>query len=208
MRHTLTDRQQQLLDYIEREVNNTGVPPSIRQIGTALGISSTNGVRWHLRTLEKKGYIHRTLRTSRGITTLNRLRRAVSSPPHNSVTIPILGRVTAGKPILAVENHEGSLTVDTSFVKGSDVFALRVEGDSMIGAGILDGDYVVVRPQQGAQNGDIVVALLEDEVTVKRLYREANGIRLQPENPRLVPILVPDVQVCGKVIALVRPHVN
>jgi repressor LexA len=208
MRDTLTDRQQQLLDYIEREVNNTGVPPSIRQIGTALGISSTNGVRWHLRTLEKKGYIHRTLRTSRGITTMNRSRRAVSSAPPNSVTIPILGRVTAGKPILAVENHEGSLTVDTSFVKGGNVFALRVEGDSMIGAGILDGDYVVVRPQQGAQNGDIVVALLEDEVTVKRLYREANGIRLQPENPRLAPIVVPDVQVCGKVIALVRPHVN
>jgi repressor LexA len=208
MRNTLTDRQQQLLDYIEREVNNTGVPPSIRQIGTALGISSTNGVRWHLRTLEKKGYIHRTLRTSRGITTLNRTRRTPSSPARNSVTIPILGRVTAGKPILAVENHEGTLTVDTSFAKGNDVFALRVEGDSMIGAGILDGDYVVVRPQQGAENGDIVVALLEDEVTVKRLYRESNGIRLQPENPRLAPILVPDVQVCGKVIALVRPHVN
>jgi len=208
MRHRLTERQQQLLDYIEHEVNSTGVPPSIRQIGTALGISSTNGVRWHLRTLEKKGYIQRTLRTSRGITTLHRSRRAVPAAPQHGTSIPILGRVTAGKPILAVENHEGSLAVDTSFAKGADVFALRVEGDSMIGAGILDGDYVVVRPQQGAQNGDIVVALLEDEVTVKRLYREADGIRLQPENPRLSPIFVPDVQVCGKVIALVRPHVH
>jgi repressor LexA len=208
MKDKLTERQQQLLNYIEHEVNSTGVPPSIRQIGTALGISSTNGVRWHLRTLEKKGYIHRTLRTSRGITTLNRSRRAVPTAPANSRSIPILGRVTAGKPILAVENHEGSLTIDASFVKGSDVFALRVEGDSMTGAGILDGDLVLVRPQQGAQNGDIVVALLEDEVTVKRLYREANGIRLQPENPRLEPLLVPDVQICGKVIALVRPHIH
>lgn len=208
MRDKLTERQQQLLSYIEHEVNSTGVPPSIRQIGTALGISSTNGVRWHLRTLEKKGYIQRTLRTSRGITTLNRSRRSVPAAASNSTTIPILGRVTAGKPILAVENREGSLTVDTSFVKGSDVFALRVEGDSMIGAGILDGDLVVVRPQQGAQNGDIVVALIEDEVTVKRLYREANGIRLQPENPRLSPLFVPDVQICGKVIALIRPHIH
>ena len=208
MRDTLTRRQQQLLNYIEQEVSSTGIPPSIRQIGTALGISSTNGVRWHLRTLEKKGYIHRTLRTSRGITTLNRSRRSAPPATANSRTIPILGRVTAGKPILAVENHEGSLTVDTGFVKGSDVFALRVEGDSMIGAGILDGDLVVVRPQQGAQNGDIVVALLEDEVTVKRLYREANGIRLQPENPRLSPLFVPDVQICGKVVALIRPHIH
>jgi repressor LexA len=209
MRPQLTARQQQILDYIDHEVRTTGVPPSIRQIGTALGISSTNGVRTHLKALEKKGYIHRNLRTSRGIATLDRLQRLAAAVLPEAIEVPILGRVTAGMPILAVENREGSLSLDPSLVKGDDTFALRIEGDSMVGAGILDGDYVLVRPQQSAQNGDVVVALLEeDEVTVKRFYREADGIRLQPENPRLGPIHVPDVRICGKVVALVRPSVH
>lgn len=209
MRPTLTARQQEILDYIEQLVRTTGYPPSIRQIGTALGISSTNGVRAHLTALEKKGYIHRSLRTSRGIAMLDRVKRVISATTQEAVSIPILGRVTAGMPILAVENHDGHLTLDPSLVKGDDVFALRVEGDSMIEAGILDGDYVLVRPQQGANNGDIVVALLEDdEVTVKRFYREADGIRLQPENARLAPLCVPDVSICGKVTGVIRTAVH
>jgi len=208
MRPLLTDRQREILNYIEREVRTTGVPPSIRQIGVALGISSTNGVRAHLQALEKKGYIHRSSRTSRGIASLDRLRRTATRAPHETVAIPILGHVTAGQPILAVENRDGVLHLDPSLVKGTDTFALRIEGDSMIGAGILDGDYVLVRPQQSADNGDIVVALLEDSVTVKRFYREAAGFRLQPENPRLAPIYVSDVQICGKVMALIRPSVH
>ena len=209
MRPKLTARQQQLLNYIEQEVSTTGVPPSIRQIGVALGITSTNGVRSHLKALEKKGYIHRSLRTSRGIAMLDRIRRVTSEALHEAMEVPILGRVTAGTPILAVENRDGSLRLDPSLVKGADTFALRVEGDSMIEAGILDGDYVLVRPQQGADNGDIVVALLEeDEVTVKRFYRETNGVRLQPENPRMAPIRVPEVRICGKVTGLIRPTVH
>ena len=207
MRPTLTERQQEILDFIENVVKTTGFPPSIRQIGEALGISSTNGVRAHLKALEKKGYIHRSLRTSRGIAMLDQVQRVVSTV-QNSVAVPILGQVTAGTPILAVENYDGHLTVDPSLVKGENVFALRVEGDSMVEAGILDGDYVLVRPQQSANNGDIVVALLEDEVTVKRFYKESNGIRLQPENARLEPILISDVGICGKVTGLIRTDVH
>ncbi len=208
MRPTLTDRQQEMLDYIEHVVITTGFPPSIRQMGEALGISSTNGVRAHLKALEKKGYIHRSLRTSRGIAMLDRVKRVVSAVAPEAVSVPILGRVTAGMPILAVENYDGNLILDPSLVKGDDVFALRVEGDSMIEAGILDGDYVLVRPQQSADNGDIIVALLEDEVTVKRFYQEADGIRLQPENARMEPIHVPDVGICGKVTGLIRTTVH
>ncbi len=208
MRPALTARQQEILDYIEHVVSTTGYPPSIRQIGEALRISSTNGVRAHLQALEKKEYIHRSLRTSRGIAMLDHVKRVVSTTAQEAVAVPILGRVTAGMPILAVENHDGHLTLDPSLVKGDDVFALRVEGDSMIEAGILDGDYVLVRPQQGAANGDIVVALLDDEVTVKRFFREADGIRLQPENARLTPVRVPDVSICGKVTGLIRTTVH
>jgi repressor LexA len=159
--------------------------------------------------LEKKGYIHRSLRTSRGIAMLDRVKRVTTKVLQEAVEVPVLGRVTAGAPILAVENREGQLRLDPSLVRGADTFALRVEGDSMIEAGILDGDYVLVRPQQSAENGDIVVALLNDEeVTVKRFYREANGFRLQPENTRMTPIRVPAVQICGKVTGLVRPSVH
>lgn len=207
MRPKLTARQQEMLDYIERETSSTGVPPSIRQIGTALGISSTNGVRLHLQALQKKGYIRRSQRTSRGIVSLNRLSTAASPSRSTSVDIPILGRVAAGTPIMAAENHEGSLTLDATLIKNQESFALRVNGDSMINAGILDGDIVVVRLQQGADNGDIVVARVGEEATVKRFYREQDAIRLQPENPSLTPIYSTDVEICGKVIALVRPNV-
>ena len=196
-----------MLDYIERETSSAGVPPSIRQIGAAMGISSTNGVRLHLQALQKKGYIRRSQRTSRGIVSLNRLSNAVSLSCSTTVDIPILGRVAAGMPIMAAENREGSLTLNASMVKNQESFALRVTGDSMINAGILDGDIVVVRLQQGADNGDIVVALMGEEATVKRFYREKDKIRLQPENPTMEPIYSTDVDICGKVIALVRPHV-
>lgn len=208
MRPKLTARQQEILDYIERVVSTTGVPPSIRQIGAALGISSTNGVRSHLKALEKKGYIHRSLRTSRGIAMLDRIKQSATAALQETVEVPILGRVTAGMPILAVENRDGNLQLDPSLIKSSDTFALRVEGDSMIEAGIFDGDYVLVRPQPSAENGDIVVALLGDEVTVKRFFRETDGIRLQPENVNMAPIYASDVQICGKVTSLIRPAIH
>ena len=196
-----------MLDFIERETRSTGVPPSIRQIGAALGIRSTNGVRLHLQALQKKGYIRRSQRTSRGIVSLNRLAQVASAFRSSTVDVPVLGQVTAGTPIMAVENHEGSLTLDANLIKDQESFALKVRGDSMINAGILDGDIVVVRSQQGADNGDIVVALLGEEVTVKRFFQEKDNIRLQPENPAMAPIYSTDVEICGKVIALVRPHV-
>lgn len=208
MRPALTARQQEILDFIEQVISTTGYPPSIRQIGEALNISSTNGVRAHLKALEKKEYIHRSLRTSRGIAMLDQVKRVVSAASQEAIAVPILGRVTAGEPILAVENYDGHLSLDPSLAKNDDVFALRVEGDSMIDAGILDGDYVLVRPQDTARNGDIVVALIEDEVTIKRFYKEATGIRLQPENTRLEPIRVPNVNICGKVTGLIRTVVH
>ena len=208
MRPKLTARQQEMLDYIERESRSAGVPPSIRQIGTALGITSTNGVRLHLQALQKKGYIRRSQRTSRGIVSLNRTPITVSAPSPATVDIPILGRVAAGTPIMAAENHDGSLNIDASLISHQESFALRVSGDSMINAGILDGDIVVVRVQQGADNGDIVVALMDEEATVKRFYRENDAIRLQPENASMAPIYSVDVEICGKVVALVRPSVR
>ena len=208
MRPKLTARQQEMLDYIERETGLSGVPPSIRQIGTALGITSTNGVRLHLQALQKKGYIRRSQRTSRGIVSLNRPPHAASPAASATVDIPILGRVAAGTPIMAAENHEGSLNIDASLINNHESFALRVNGDSMVNAGILDGDIVVVRVQQGADNGDIVVALMDEETTVKRFYREKDAVRLQPENAAMPPIYSVDVEICGKVVALVRPHVR
>ncbi|GIX45837.1 MAG: LexA repressor [Candidatus Tectimicrobiota bacterium] len=204
MKPPLTARQRQILDFIAQVVAATGVPPSLRQIGEALGIRSTNGVRAHLKALEKKGYIRRATRTSRGIAVADRRPAAAA----DGVEVPILGRVTAGLPILAVENREGTLVVDPSLVKSPDTFALRIEGDSMVEAGIFDGDYVLVRPQAYADNGDIVVALLGDEVTVKRFYREAGSVRLQPANARLAPIRVSEVRICGKVTGLIRPRVQ
>lgn len=208
MRPKLTARQQEMLDYIERETRSAGVPPSIRQIGTALGITSTNGVRLHLQALQKKGYIRRSQRTSRGIVSLNRTAHTARATSPATVDIPILGRVAAGTPIMAAENHEGSLNIDASLISHQESFALRVNGDSMINAGILDGDIVVVRVQQGADNGDIVVALMDEEATVKRFYRENDAIRLQPENASMAPIYSVDVEICGKVVALVRPNVR
>ena len=208
MRTKLTARQQEMLDYIERETRSAGVPPSIRQIGAALGITSTNGVRLHLQALQKKGYIRRSQRTSRGIVSLNRTPHTALAPSSATVDIPILGRVAAGTPIMAAENHDGSLNIDASLISHQESFALRVNGDSMINAGILDGDIVVVRVQQGADNGDIVVALMDEEATVKRFYREKNAIRLQPENTSMSPIYSADVEICGKVVALVRPNVR
>lgn len=208
MRPKLTARQQEMLDYIERETRSAGVPPSIRQIGTALGITSTNGVRLHLQALQKKGYIRRSQRTSRGIVSLNRTAHTALATSPATVDIPILGRVAAGTPIMAAENHEGSLNIDASLISHQESFALRVNGDSMINAGILDGDIVVVRVQQGADNGDIVVALMDEEATVKRFYRENDAIRLQPENASMAPIYSVDVEICGKVVALVRPNVR
>ena len=197
---TLSPRQQDILDYIKTHIRTKSYPPSVREIGQAVGLSSSSTVHAHLRQLEQNGYIHRDPTKPRAIEILQEellLRKEM-------VNVPILGKITAGEPILAVENVEDVFPLPLEFVREDNSYILRVQGDSMIGAGIFDGDYIVVRQQNTAQNGEIVVALIEDEATVKRFFKEVDHIRLQPENPRLNPILTKEVSILGKVTGLLR----
>ncbi len=204
-KQVLTEKQRYIYEYISHMMRNTGCPPTLRQIGDKFDISSTNGVRCHLRALVKKGFIKRNAYTSRGIELLNSNFKSAFNK--EVFEIPVVGRVAAGTPILAVENIDDTLLLNRDLVKGEDLFALKIQGDSMIEAGILEGDYVLVRPQTTADNGTIIVALLEDEATVKTFYREPDGrIRLQPANVRLQPIVVDAAQVLGRVVGLVRTN--
>ncbi len=202
----LTERQQAIYDFIAHAIR-AGGPPTIREIMDVFGINSTNGVRTTLETLEKKGYIRRRARRSRGIELVDYVRPAVLSADLREV--PLIGRVAAGTPILATQNIENTLNVDASLVPASgDVFALRIHGESMCNAGILDGDIVIARQQDRAERGDIVVALLGDEATVKRYAPDPDSIRLLPENEAFDPIVVqPDADgfsIAGKVVGLMR----
>lgn len=200
MSDELSDRQRQVLDYIKQEIRRRGYPPSVREIGEALGLSSSSTVHGHLNRLEEKGLIRRDPTKPRAIEVLDE----DMLPSKPMVNLPIVGRVTAGTPILAVENIEDHFPLPLEFVRDEDSFILTVQGDSMIEAGILDGDYVLVRRQSFARNGDIVVALIEEEATVKRFFREGDHVRLQPENRFLEPIIVKDVNILGKVTGLFR----
>ncbi len=196
----LTPRQEKIFKFIKDEVRSKGYPPSVREIGEAVGLRSSSTVHAHLEKLEKKGYIRRDPTKPRAIEVLDE-----SVQDAYMVSLPVLGRVTAGQPILAQQNIEDFIDVPSQFVKpGASQFVLRVKGDSMVNAGILDGDLVLVRQQNQAENGEIIVALLEDEATVKRFFREEDTIRLQPENPAYAPIESPDVVVLGKVMAVFR----
>jgi repressor LexA len=201
----MTDRQRQVLDFIKAEVRRQGFPPTVRDIGEAVGLSSSSTVHAHLLALEAKGLIRRDPSKPRALEVLD---RDVSPRPPlvvgNVVELPVVGAVAAGTPILAAENIETTIPLPTEVVRDDSTFVLRVKGESMIDAGILDGDYVVVRQQSTADNGDIVVAMLEDEATVKRFYRETDRVRLQPENPTMDPIYARDVSVLGKVVAVFR----
>lgn len=192
----LNKSQQKILDYL-RERSQDGVPPSVREICAATGLKSTSTVHAHLKTLEENGFISRDAGLNRAIHI---------SGVERSVQVPVLGRVTAGLPILAVEDVEGYLPINESQSRGRELFALRVVGESMINAGILDGDYVVAHKTPVAENGDIVVALLEDEATVKRFFREDGHIRLQPENPDFQPIIAEQVVILGRVVSLIRNY--
>ena len=187
----LTERQAMVLSFISESINQRGYPPTIREIGEHLSIKSTNGVNDHLKALERKGYITREDMKSRA------LRPVDMNPPapaanDNLISVPLLGRVAAGAPILAYEDAEDTVRVDSFFLGsgGREVFALRVVGESMIEDGIHDGDYIFVRKQLTAQRGDTVVALIEDEATVKRYYPEGDRIRFQPANSAMKPIYV------------------
>lgn len=200
----LTRRQRQILDYIREQVRKKGYPPSVREIGAAVGLSSSSTVHGHLARLEQKGFIRRDPTKPRAIELLASLPGSGVTPPVSRVEVPVVGRVTAGEPILAVENIEETFPLPLDLARDQDLFMLRVRGESMIEAGIFDGDYVVVRKQQHADNGDIVVALLEDEATVKRFFRERDHVRLQPENPGMEPIRSREVEVLGKVVGVFR----
>ncbi|NLY51390.1 MAG: transcriptional repressor LexA [Firmicutes bacterium] len=200
----LTERQREVLEFIKERVREKGYPPSVREIGEAVGLRSSSTVHGHLRRLESKGYIRRDPTKPRAIEIIHDDEPAESPMIKDLVSVPLVGSVTAGQPILAVENIEDYVPLPRDFASDEATFMLRIKGDSMIDAGILDGDYVVVRQQPDATNGDIVVALLQDEATVKRFYREADHVRLQPENPLYDPIITTDVQILGKVIGVLR----
>ena len=200
----ITDKQREILEYIKNEILNRGFPPSVREICEAVELKSTSSVHAHLETLEKNGYIRRDPTKPRTIEILddnfNLLRREM-------VNVPVVGTVTAGQPILAVENIESYFPVPAEFMPNQQCFILNVQGESMVNAGILDGDQVLVQQQPDAQNGEIVVALLGEEATVKRFYKEKNCYRLQPENDAMEPIIVDSDQefkILGKVFGVFR----
>lgn len=198
----ITKKQEEILTYIKNEILNRGFPPSVREICEAVQLKSTSSVHAHLESLEKNGYIRRDPTKPRTIEILddnfNLTRREM-------VNVPIIGTVAAGQPILAVENIENYFPIPTEYMPNQQSFLLKVKGESMINAGILDGDHVLVKQQTTANNGDIVVALLEDSATVKTFYKENGHIRLQPENDALDPIIVHgDLQILGKVFGVFR----
>ncbi len=203
----LTDRQKSVLQTIREWIKEHGYPPTIREIGKRLGIRSLRGVTTHLDAIAKKGHLSRQ-RSARGI---RLLMESTASTVATAMHIPIIGRIAAGQPLLAQEQVEGHLAIDAKLLGKSPEsaahFALRVHGESMVNAGILDGDYVIVRQQPTVDDGEIVVALLGEEATVKRLFREQDSIRLQPEHPTMEPIIVTkpqSVEILGRVIAVFR----
>lgn len=206
MTKQITEKQQQILDYINNSISDKGYPPSVREICLAVGLKSTSTVHGYLQSLEKKGLIQRDPTKPRAVKVIGG--KTNKRPEYNTfrelVEVPIIGKVTAGQPILAIENIEDTVPLPLDFTQNGDAFILRVQGDSMIEAGILDRDFVVVRQQSTANNGEIVVAMLEDEATVKRFYREKTSVRLQPENPFMEPIYATNVSILGKVVGVFR----
>ena len=197
----ITEKQSQILEYIKSEILNKGYPPSVRDICTAVNLKSTSSVHSHLETLEKNGYIRRDPTKPRTIEIIddnfNLVRREV-------VNVPMVGTVAAGQPILAIENIDNYFPIPSEYMPNEETFMLKVKGESMINAGILDGDNILVKRQKTAKNGDMVVALVDDSATVKTFYKENGHIRLQPENDSMEPIILPDVEIIGKVFGVFR----
>lgn len=197
----ITEKQSQILEYIKSEILNKGYPPSVRDICQAVNLKSTSSVHSHLETLEKNGYIRRDPTKPRTIEILddnfNLVRREV-------VNVPMVGTVAAGQPILAIENIDNYFPIPSEYMPNEETFMLKVKGESMINAGILDGDNILVKRQNYAKNGDMVVALVEDSATVKTFYKEDGHIRLQPENDYMDPIILSDVEIIGKVFGVFR----
>ena len=197
----ISAKQQEILDYIKEEILKKGYPPAVREICEAVHLKSTSSVHSHLETLEKNGYIKRDPTKPRAIEVLDDSFHMIR---REMVNVPIIGRVAAGEPILAEQNIENYFPIPMEFMPNKQTFMLKVRGESMINAGIFDGDYVLVGEQETADNGEMVVALIEDGATVKTFYKEEGIIRLQPENDTMEPIIVPDCIILGKVIGVFR----
>ena len=197
----ISTKQKEILEFMKKEIVNKGYPPAVREICQAVHLKSTSSVHAHLEALEKNGYIRRDPAKPRAIeiidNSFNLTRREI-------VNVPVIGTVTAGQPILAVENIEGYFPVPMDYIPNTETFMLKVKGNSMVNAGIFDGDTILVQKQSHANNGDFVVALLEDSVTVKTFYKEETYYRLQPENNYMDPIYTSEVEILGKVIGLFR----
>lgn len=197
----ISAKQQEILEYIKSQILERGFPPSVRDICEAVHLKSTSSVHSHLETLEKNGYIRRDPTKPRAIEILD---DSFNFTRREMVNVPIVGRVAAGEPLLAEQNIEEYFPIPMDFMPNKQTFMLKVKGESMINAGILDGDYVLVEERKTAHNGEMIVALVDDGATVKRFYKEEGIIRLQPENDTMEPIIVPDCTILGKVIGVFR----
>ena len=207
MKEQITEKQNEILTYIRREIRAKGYPPSVREICGAVGLKSTSSVHSHLESLEAAGYIRRDSSKTRAIELLDDPEPETFTADELS-SLPILGRVAAGMPLLAAENIEGYFPIPVSMLPNQELFILRVQGESMVEAGIFDGDMVIVARTNVASNGEIVVALIGDEATVKRFYKEKGVYRLQPENSAMDPIYTREVMILGKVIGLLRMGIH
>jgi len=197
----ISAKQKEILEYLKSQIVTKGYPPAVREICEAVKLKSTSSVHSHLETLEKNGYIRRDPSKPRAIEIIDDI---FNLTRRELVNIPIIGTITAGQPILAVENVEGYFPIPTEYMPNQETFMLKVKGQSMINVGIFDGDKIIVQKQPSASNGDIVVALIDDSVTVKTFYKENGYYRLQPENDTMDPIIVPELNILGKVIGLFR----
>ena len=203
----LNKREKAILKFIEKQINDKGYPPSVREIGKAVGLSSTATVHTYIAKLKEKGYIAKEDQKGRTLKLLKGGKKEEPKPVYNGkelAEVPVIGKITAGEPILAVENVTDTFPIPIDFVGNSESFMLVVRGESMIEAGILDGDYILVKKQDIARNGEIVVALIGEEATVKTFYKEKDHIRLQPENSTMDPIIVPNCKILGKVAGVFR----
>ena len=200
----ISEKQQLILDYIKEEILKKGYPPTVREICERVGLRSTSSVHSHLNTLEENGYIRRDPTKPRAIEIID---DEFGLTRRDMTNIPIIGRVAAGEPLLAVENIEDYFSLPTEFLPNNETFILKIQGESMINIGFYDGDFLIVEKVNSANNGDVVVALIDDSVTVKTFYKEDGYIRLQPENDNMDPIIVPDCEILGRVHSLYRPHV-
>ena len=206
----LNNNEQKILDFIKEQIKENGYPPSVREICAAVGLKSTSSVHSYLNKLAEKGYITKTGLKTRALRVIEEETANIPSNDSNVLSIPLVGNVAAGAPILAEQNIEEYFSIPSSFLSksaiSSNTYMLKVKGESMINVGIYNGDYIIISKQSTATNGEIVVALIDNEATVKTFYKEKDHIRLQPENDTMDPIIVKDVKILGKVVGLFRKY--